>query len=81
MYFKTKVHDSEGSDQVRYVVKFTEDGKKRITNPELFYNIAIPQKFDMIPEKIRGSYISNKEILREKDIAFGYISFSKKKNI
>lgn len=69
-----------------YIINYTADGKKRITNPELFYSIELPQKhlkktkvspkkIDVMAEKNRGSYISNKETLREvEEIAYGYIS-------
>jgi hypothetical protein len=57
-----------------YIIEFSEDGKKRASNPELFYTIDSKinlvrrgKKFGLIAEKIRPSYIDIREIKREKE--------------
>lgn len=74
------------------IIKFTDDGIKRLQNPELFYDIKPPQnsqketigtpkKIGVHPEKNRPSYIDKKEILGEvEEIAFGYISSTEEEN-
>lgn len=74
------------------IIKFTDDGIKRVQNPELFYDIKPPQnsqkettrtpkKFGHHPEKNRGSYIDKKEILGEvEERAYGSVSSTKEEN-
>lgn len=76
------------------IIKFTDDGIKRVQNPELFYDIkppqnsqketvATPKKIGHHPEKNRGSYIDKKEIQQEREEeALAYSSsLSKKEKI
>lgn len=57
-----------------YIIEFSDDGEKRVSNPELFYTIDSKinlvrrgKKFGLIAEKIRPSYKDIREIKREKE--------------
>jgi flagellar biosynthesis chaperone FliJ len=57
-----------------YIIEFSEDGKQRASNPELFYTIDSKinlvrrgKKFGLIAEKIRASYIDIRETKRERE--------------
>lgn len=63
-----------------YETKLTTDGEKRLSNPELFYNVNAPKKSEknnstsgkklpVIEKKITASYISNNDIEYEEDRA------------